>query len=299
MRRLQLGMWHEFDPDRWERYSLNALNGMEISQYTDTAGLEAVRSFCDRSGGGFGVHGPITANRGYKLPLLNSPEATERREAMRRIEEETVLASRYGADYILFHYPYFPVFQPPFRKPFSKFPNPSERYEYDRLPRAEFRDVSERLFHELGELQHRHGQRILLEHDFFGEYEDIFIEMFLKHPEIRLVADTARLDITKRAFHGFDPYGWIDRLAGCVYLVHYSNVRYDERTFTHHLPVREAHDGDDGYGDAFQYLAYLAERNATFHLTFEHNPDLVEPKELSAIYRRAAATCGISARPQA
>lgn len=297
MRRLQLGMWYQFDADRWERYSLDVLNGVEICHYPDTAGLETVRSFCGRNGGAFGVHGPILGNRGYKLPLLNSPDASERVEAMKQVEEETELASRFGADYILFHYPFYPVFQPPIRKQYPRLPDPSIRYGYDRLPRAEFRDVSERLFHELAELQHRYKQRILLEHDFFGDYEDIFIEMFLKHPEIGLVADTARLDIAKRAFDGFDPYEWIDRLASCVYLVHYSNVRYAEDTFVHHLPVREAHDGDDTHGDAYSYLRYLAERSSSFHLTFEHNPDLVEMDELSAIYRRAAAVCGIPVKP--
>lgn len=299
MRRLQLGMWNGFERDKWERYHHDALNGIEICHYPDTAALEEVCSFCAQNGGRFGIHSPVLGGRGYGLPSLNSPDAAERREALKRVGEEAELASKYGADYVLFHYPFLPVFQPPLAESFARLPGASARYAYDLLPRARFRDVSERLFHELGELQHRHKLRILLEHDFFGEYEDIFTEMFLRHPDVRLVVDTARLDITKRAFRGFDPYVWLDRLAPSVYLVHYSNVRYGDGTFTHHLPVREVHDGDDRHGDAYSYLAYLAERNSSFHLTFEHNPDLVEPDELAAIYRRAAAACGIPLRPQA
>ncbi|MEF3304128.1 sugar phosphate isomerase/epimerase family protein [Paenibacillus sp. GYB003] len=296
MRRLQMGMWHELNRESWERYRTDALNGLEICLYENEARLAELQTFCEERGLRFGVHGPILNGRdGYKLPRLNSPDASERREAMKQVESEAELASRYGADYVLYHYPFYPIFQPPIRKPFAKLPDASVRYGYDRLPRAAFRDISERLFYELAELQRRRKQRILLEHDFFGDYEDIVVDMFARHPDIRLVVDTARLDVTKRAFGGFDPYEWLDKLAPSVYLVHYSNVRYEGDTFKHHLPVREAHDEDDDCGDAYRYLRYLAERNNGFHITFEHNPELVRRDELAAIYARAADACGIPA----
>ncbi|RKN85574.1 sugar phosphate isomerase/epimerase [Paenibacillus ginsengarvi] len=290
-------MWHELNEERWEKYGMGALNGLEISQFSGKAQLEKLQSFCAARGLKYGVHGPILGSRGYKLPRLNSPDPAEWREAMRQVEEETELASRYGADYLLYHYPFFPIFEPPIRKLYAKMPDSSSRYGYGALTRSAFRDISERLFHELGQLQHRYKQRILLEHDFFGDYEDVFIEMFLRHPDIRLVVDTARVDLTHRAFHGFDPYVWLDRLAPSVYLVHYSNLRYEGDTFTHHLPVREAHDEDESCGDAYRYLQYLAQRNSEFHVTFEHNPDLVELRELETIYRRAADACGMAMNP--
>lgn len=293
MRRLQMGMWDKFDPVKWEQVKLDTLNGLEICQYPDEASLLEVQLFCERNGIGYGVHGPILGDHGYKLPLLNAPDAAERREAMKEVEAQTEIASRYGADYLLFHYPFLPVFQPPIRKLYRRLPGEHQRYGYDRLPRAEFRAISERMFHELAELQHLYKQRILLEHDFFGEYEDIFVEMFLRYREIGLVVDTARLDITQRSFQGFDPYDWIDRLASCVYLVHYSNVRYEEDTFRHHLPVQEIHDRDDSYGDSYRYLRHLGERNTAFHLTFEHDHTGVGTDELQEIYRRAAHACGI------
>ncbi|MEF3307643.1 sugar phosphate isomerase/epimerase [Paenibacillus sp. GYB004] len=296
MRRLQMGMWDKLEPVKWQQVQLDMLNGLEICRYADEKSLREVQLFCERSGIRYGVHGPILGDNGYDLPLLNAPDAEERREAMREVEAQTGIASRYGADYILFHYPYLPVFQPPIRKLYRRLPGERQRYASDRLPRAEFRDISERMFHELAELQHRYKQRILLEHDFFGEYEDIFTDMFLQFREIGLVVDTARLDITRRSFYNFDPYAWIDRLASCVYLVHYSNVRYEEDTFKHHLPVRESDGGDDGCGDAYLYLCHLAERNSAFHLTFEHNHTVVGTDELRDIYRRAAQVCGIRTR---
>ncbi|PYI57136.1 sugar phosphate isomerase/epimerase family protein [Paenibacillus flagellatus] len=295
MRRLQMGMWHALDESRWDAYNGNVLNGLEICHYADTESLERLRSFCDRRGVAFGVHGPILGDRGYELPRVNSPDAAERREALARIAAETELASRYGADYLLFHYPFLPVFDTPIRRYYPKMPDPRARYGYDKLSRTAFRDVSERLFHELAELQLRYGQRIVLEHDFFGDYGDIVIDMFDRHPEIGFVVDTARLDVTRRAFDGFDPYEWLDRLAPSVYLVHYSNVRYEDDTFVHHWPVRASHDGDGRFGEAFSYLRHLAERNDAFHVTFEHKHEWVEREELFAIYRRAAEACGIPA----
>lgn len=297
MRRLQLGMWQQWSRHKWEQYSLDILNGLEICHYPDRSALEAVRTFCDAHHIGFGVHGPILGDRGYKLPRLNSPDASERREAMRQVAEEAELASQCGADYILFHYPFLPVFQPPIRSLFPKMPDPSARYGYDRLSRQTFRDVSERLFHELGELQHRLKQRILLEHDFFGDYEDICIDMFVQHPDIQLVVDTARLDITKRAFDGFDPYAWLDKLAPTVYLVHYSNVRYEGDTFTHHLPERHMK-----LRIALRQESQIVGRVAAVavfvaSIPYEHNPDLVGRSELADIYRRAADVCGIAVKP--
>ncbi|GAA3401832.1 hypothetical protein GCM10020370_11540 [Paenibacillus hodogayensis] len=299
MRRLQLGMWHQCDPARWERYSLGMLNGLEISGYQDEAELEKARTFCDRHGLQFGVHGPILSGRGYELPLLLSPDAAERGEALRRVEAETELASRYGADYILFHYPYLPVFQPPLRRRFARMPDAAARYGYDRLPIDRFRSLSERLFAELEQLQRRYDQRIVLEHDFFGDYGDWVAEAFENHPSIGLVVDTARLDIAAKAFHDFDPFAWLERTASSVYVVHYSNVHYADETFVHHLPVRKGQDGDATYGEAYAYLAFVAARNSRFHLTFEHDADRVGTDELAEIYRRAAAVCGLTGEAHA
>lgn len=68
--------------------------------------------------------------------------------------------------------------------------------------------------------ERKHNQRIVLEHDFAGEYTEVFIDMFREYPEIALVVDTARLDISGRVLPGFDPYAWLDALAPYVYLVH-------------------------------------------------------------------------------
>jgi len=295
MRRLQMGMWHAFSESMWKTYGMGELNGLEICAYESEESLGALRAFCDRERIAFGIHGPILGHDGYKLPRLSDPDPEERDRALQRIKREAELASRYGADYILFHYPYYPVFPSTIRKLYPQMPRPDMRYDDGRMPEVLFRDVSERLFHELAQLQHRLGQRIVLEHDYFGAYEDIFVEMFRAYPEIGLVVDTARLDVNRRAFDGFDPYAWLDKLAPSVYLVHYGHVRYDGDSFTHHLPVQGAHDGDESYGDALEYLRFLARRNDAFHITFEHDPERVSREELRAIYRRTADLCGIDA----
>ncbi|WP_231638723.1 sugar phosphate isomerase/epimerase [Paenibacillus sp. JCM 10914] len=208
-------------------------------------------------------------------------------EALQQITSEVQLASLYGADYILFHYPFYPTFQAPFR-PYPRLPDVERRYSNSQLSRGLFKERSQELFEHLSTLQLHYGQRIVLEHDFFGEYEDILIDQFHAFPDIQFVLDTARLDITRRAFPGFDPYAFLDQIAPHVYLVHYSNVFYEEHAFTHHLPVLALHEHDDNFGDSLAYLRYLATSNQAFHLTFEHQADRISRQELYQVYQQTA-----------
>ncbi|MFC7679670.1 sugar phosphate isomerase/epimerase [Paenibacillus sp. GCM10028914] len=293
MRRLQVGMWEQFTLNQWNDKSNDLIRGMEISQFQSIEAIEAVSLFCKDRDMKFGVHGPILNTYGYKLPKVNSPDPLEYAEALKQITTEVKLAADFGADYILFHYPFFPTFQQPFT-PYPRLPDPLSRYEFDQLNKTEFKDISERLFESLSEIQQKYRQRIVLEHDFFGDYEDVFIQAFLQHPDIQLVIDTARLDITKRAFSNFDPYRFLDALSQQVYLVHYSNVLYTGNAFTHHLPVQPEHDEDTNYGDSYSYLKYLSERNHTFHVTFEHNHRLIPKDQLVEEYSRVARLLGLT-----
>ncbi|WP_206098261.1 sugar phosphate isomerase/epimerase family protein [Paenibacillus ihbetae] len=288
MRRLQIGMWEQFSPERWEQLAMPLINGMEVCCLPDRTALSQVRDFCRQHGLGYGIHGPVLAEDGYRLPVLNAPDPRQFQEELQYIASEVELASAYGADYILFHYPFYPVFQEPFT-PYPRLPDIGHRYSYEQLARERFRDISLTLFEHLAELQMRFKQRIVLEHDFFGDYGDILIDTFLAYPEIRFVLDTARLDIAHRAFAGFDPYSFLEALAPQIDLVHYSNVRYDGGTFKHHLPVLPEHDDDERFGGAYAYLEYVAARNQQFHITFEHDARLVNGQQLDAIYRRTAA----------
>lgn len=293
MRRLQIGMWKDFTIERWNDLSGEFIRGMEISQFQNKEAIEKVRRFCKSYNFKFGVHGPILNSYGYKLPKLNSPDPSQYAEALEQITTEVKLASECGADYILFHYPFYPTFQHPFI-PYPRLPDHLKRYESDQLNKAEFEDISERLFERLSEIQQQYRQRIVLEHDFFGDYEDVFTRAFLNHPDIQLVVDTARLDIAKRAFTGFDPYSFLDALASQVYLVHYSNVFYTADAFKHHLPVLPEYDENIQYGDSYLYLKFLAERNSSFHVTFEHDHTLISKDELHNEYRRVAEVLGLT-----
>lgn len=293
MRRLQIGMWDQFTIDRWNEVTGEFIRGMEISQFQSKEDIEKVRRFCKSYNFKFGVHGPILNSYGYRLPKLNSPDPLQYAEALEQITTEVKLASECGADYILFHYPFYPTFEHPFT-PYPRLPDPLSRYESYQISKSEFEDISERLFERLSEIQQKYRQRIVLEHDFFGDYEEVFTRAFLNHPDIQLVVDTARLDIAKRAFKGFDPYPFLDALASQVYLVHYSNVVYTEDAFKHHLPVLPEHDQDTCYGDSYQYLKFLAERNSFFHVTFEHDHTLISKEQLHNEYRRVAGLLGLT-----
>lgn len=225
MRRLQAGMWGSFAAERWHELARGPINGMEVCMLRDEQELQAVQDFCVRHRLHYGVHGPILDSLGYQLPKLNAVCPAERAEALARMEAEVELASQYG---------------------------------HDQLSRREFREISVRLFEACCELQRKHNQRIVLEHDYAGDYAEEFIDMFREYPEIALVVDTARLDISGRVLPGFDPYAWLDALAPYVYLVHYSNVRYEEENFRNHLPVLPEQDGDSRYGAAYAYLEALA-----------------------------------------
>lgn len=294
MRRLQVGMWEQFTLDRWNDISNNLISGMEISLFQSIEAIEEVNRFCLDRDLKFGVHGPILGTSGYELPKLNSPDPGEFNRALEQITAEVKLASECGADYILFHYPFYPTFQPPY-VPYPRLPGPLNRYESDQLSKSEFQDISERLFERLSELQQQYRQRIVLEHDFFGDYEDVFMHSFIHNPDIKLVIDTARLDIAKRAFQGFDPFQFLDTLGSQVYLVHYSNVVYSEDSFKHHLPVLPEHDEDTSYGDSFRYLEFLSMRNKEFHVTFEHNHELISKNQLHDVHSRAASLLGLTA----
>ncbi|MFN0226330.1 TIM barrel protein [Paenibacillus sp. KR2-11] len=274
---------------------MEPISGMEISQFQDREALLELSSFCTAEHLAFGVHGPILGGKGYTLPRLTSPDEAERAEALQRVEQEVRLAAEIGAEYILYHYPFLPLFGPMDRIHYSNLPVAGQRYDTNRLSERAFRELSHRLFDGLCQLQHHYGQRIVLEHDFFGGYEGSGIDMFHKYPEIELVVDTARLDIASRISAGFDPYGWLDAAASSVYLVHYSNVQYAEDRFYNHQPVLSSQDEDPGYGDAAAYLAYLAARNSRFHVTFEHQAASLSPQELRELYARTAGLLGMRA----
>ncbi|KOR90109.1 xylose isomerase [Paenibacillus solani] len=284
-RRLQVGMWNQFTEEDWGQLADKHISGMEICSLPSQDALREVSHFCRNHGVEMGVHAPVLGDAGFWLPQVNAPDPERFQLALGQVAEEVQLASLYGADYVLFHYPFYPVFQEPFMT-YPRLPDSKHRYNYSQLSKDRFRDISQRLFEHLCELQLRYGQRIVLEHDFFGEYGDVLVDSFCAYPEIGFVLDTARLDITHRAFHGFDPYHFLDQIAPSVYLVHYSNVYYEEEKFTHHLPVLPEQDHDGRYGDASAYLRYLAAKNSRFHITFEHNASLVTREQLIQLYDR-------------
>ncbi|NEN84784.1 sugar phosphate isomerase/epimerase family protein [Paenibacillus elgii] len=285
-RRLQIGMWHAFSEEDMERFGSDAIGGIEICQYRDNESLWYTTKVCKEKGLSFGIHTPVFGGQPYKLPRITSIDREEREEALLHVESEVRIAAEYGADYILFHYPFVPIFPWETKQVFANMPKPEERYEADQLDAAQLKDISLRLFDTLCGLQHRYGQRIVLEHDFCGEHEELLTTMFREHPEIGLVVDTSRLDISAKAFHNVEPLRWLEAVAPYVYLVHYSNVRYEADRFIHHLPVLPEHDDDDRFGDAYAYLAYLAQRNERFHVTFEHKANLIDRNRLLELYAR-------------
>lgn len=288
MRRLQIGMWHGLDLDHWSNCGSEKITGLEISQYNNEDELANLAAFCQSHALAFGIHTPVFMNKEYILPKVTSTLSLEREEAFVRIREEVAVASQYGADYILFHYP-FPSIFPSIKEPgyFARLPQ-FEHYESgDGIRSGEFKEWSDRLFHYLSDLQVKYNQRIVLEYDFFGEFGGLFTEMFAQYRDIQLVADVQRLDGHKRVFPGFDPFPWLNAVSSFVYLVHYSNTRYGDTQFHRHLPVLMEQSSDPNYGDAYHYLKYLAQRNDRFHVTFEHNPHLVSRQELLACYELA------------
>jgi sugar phosphate isomerase/epimerase len=288
MRRLQIGMWGQFSLDRWNEIATKRIKGIEISSFPDRDSLREVSRFCQENDLSYGVHGPILNTNGFCLPRLNSPNQEEFKEALWQIEGEACLAAEFGADYILFHYPFLPIFQEPLKQRYPRLPDRNSRYEYAQISKHEFREISKKLFHTICELQEKGSSKILLEHDFFGDYGEVVVDVFHEFPDVGLVVDTARVDIAYRAFYDFEPYEWLTALASQVYLVHFSNVRYEKDHFVHHLPALPEQDDDDNFGEAFQYLKFLADKNKDFHVTFEHNSDLVSKEQLSLMYDRVA-----------
>lgn len=279
---MQIGMWNEFDPAFWQKYASDSITGIEISQYKNKEDLSALLAFCQSKGLTFGIHAPILSNRWY--PKVISPLRAEWEAGMEQIREEARQAAQLGADYLLYHYPYPPLMASEQDSNFWSKPD-FDHYESADMDPNQLRETSVRLFEQLCSIQKEYNQRIVLEYDFFGDFGDLFVEMFQAYSEIQLVVDVQRLEVHKRAFPGFDPYKWLDAVAPYVYLVHYSNNHFEEGKWgRRHLPVLPNQIDDPEYGDAYQYLQFLAERNDRFHVTFEHNPTCVTRQQLDSCY---------------
>ena len=212
-----------------------------------------------------------------------SPVRAEREAGMEQIREEARLAAEFGADYLLYHYPFPPILASEFDAKVWGQPV-FEHYESADLDPDQLREASVRLFEQLCSIQKEYKQRIVLEYDFFGDSGDLFVEMFRSYPEIGLVVDVQRTAVHRRVYPEFDVYKWLDEVAPFVYLVHYSNAHFAEAKWSRHLPVLPDQIDDPEFGDAYQYLQFLAERNDRFHVTFEHNPTRVTRQQLDSCY---------------
>ncbi|MFP7298942.1 sugar phosphate isomerase/epimerase [Neobacillus niacini] len=277
MRRLQIGMWHRFDPSFWKKYSHTLITGLEVSQFTSKEDYILLSKFSSKQNLKIGIHAPIYSHQDY--PLLSSTDKHEREQAIVEIERQVADSSIVRPDYILFHYPFPPIFPKLKNNRLWEEPKDYAYFDYSDYTKEQLRDYSSCLFESLVNFQNKYNQRIVLEYDFFGEFQEVYVEMFKKYPEIGVVLDTQRLDYHKRAFPGFNPYSLIDEIHPSVYLVHYSNTYYGN-VMKRHLPVLPFHQENELYGDSISYLKYLAQKNKAFHLTFEHNPGLVTREEL-------------------
>ncbi|MDZ5474468.1 sugar phosphate isomerase/epimerase [Bacillus sp. 31A1R] len=285
MRRLQMGMWYQFSEKDWDLYHHELINGLEISQYEDRDELERVALFCSNKNIQFGIHTPVFG-KDKTIPEVTSLDDDVYSKAIKSVEEQVAIASEYGADYLLLHYPFPPIYSPVVDRRYWNGPPPHAYYYSEKIGGHNFTYISERLFQDIANLQNKHNQRIVLEYDFFGEYEEIFNQMFKEYPDIGLVIDTQRMEHNKRTFPDFNPYAWLDQIYKYVYLVHYSNVRFGEET-QRHLPVLPSHEELENYGNSLSYLSYIAKKNNTFHVTFEHNPKAVSREELVDCYEVA------------
>ncbi|WP_442600125.1 sugar phosphate isomerase/epimerase [Neobacillus sp. D3-1R] len=282
MRRLQMGMWHLFSEDQWNQYKSDKITGLEISQYQDISELEKASLFCNNNSLKFGIHTPVFGND-KTLPEVTSLDKEVYQKAILSVEEQVKVSADYGADYLLLHYPFPPIYSTLVDRCYWDGAPDHAYYYSENYGEDHFKYISERLFEDLSVLQDKYQQKIVLEYDFFAEYKDVFSRMFEKYPQLQLVIDTQRMEHNKRTFPGFDPYKWLDQIYQYVYLVHYSNVRFGEK-HQRHLPVLPFHETDTNYGDSLSYLSYLSKKNDLFHVTFEHNPSVVSPEELEVCY---------------
>ena len=77
MRRLQIGMWHTFDPSLWKKHSHPLITGLEVSQFTSKEDYILLHKFSTKQNLKLGIHAPIYSNQDY--PLLSSANKQERR----------------------------------------------------------------------------------------------------------------------------------------------------------------------------------------------------------------------------
>ncbi|MFD2442851.1 sugar phosphate isomerase/epimerase [Bacillus sp. CGMCC 1.16607] len=282
MRRLQIGMWNNFSEEFWGKYSSDDIKGIEISQYPNKSELEQLVVFCQNKKIKFGIHTPVFGDE-KTLPEIISFNKNIYSEVLIKVEEQVKLAAEFGADYLLLHYPFPPIYETVVDRRYWTGPPEHAFYYNEDIKEEDFKIASERLFHDLSVLQRKYHQKIVLEYDFFGGFEDIFVNMFNKYRDLQLVIDTQRMEHHKRTFPNFDPYKWMDKIKDYVYLVHYSNVYFGENV-KRHLPVLPNQSDHPEYGDSYKYLKYLSDRNSFFHVTFEHNPSLISKKELDICF---------------
>lgn len=283
--RIQFGMWKGLDVDNWKKYSSNLIKGIEISQIKNENELKLIKEFCTKNDLEYGFHTPVLINHEY--PMFTSA-IKSRREYKSRVIEDLQLADKYGADYMLFHFPYPAIFPNNLNNNiyhqimlYEEF----EHYFSKNYSILEFQSITIDAIEFLIEVSKHFKTKIVLENEFIGDFEDVYVEAIGESNNIYLAIDTQRLDIYKKVSdHRFDPYTFIKNVGKKVYVVHYSNVHYEKLKFTTHIPALSEQGSGNSHGDAFCYLKYLLELNGHIHITLEHNPTLVPEDKLKTCY---------------
>ncbi|MFU8649742.1 hypothetical protein ACNA06_20830 [Lysinibacillus sp. RSDA_15] len=281
MRRLQIGMWNGLDEKLWNNNSIKEVTGIEVSQNKDENHLQELSNFCKDMNLSFGIHTPVIKNNNY--PRFTSISNLDLKKSLEIAEKEVILASRYNAEYILFHFPYPPIM--PSNVDVSQLKKLQSFEFYTSSFVEDFYQKGSYIFEKLCNIQRKYNQKIVLEYDFFGDYSDEYNKLFFKHKELSLVVDVQRLAIHHKLHPSFDPYQWLDDISPSVYLVHYSNIYFGKESFEEHIPVLTSQNVDNNFGDALNYIKFLNERNKKFHLTFEHRSDYVTKVELLDCYQ--------------
>lgn len=290
-RRLQIGMWESFDLEKWNRWQIDRIAGMEISMFENVHSLVTTKEWCEENDISLGVHAPVLRTETNELPRLTSRDKQEQAAAWAEAEKQIALAAHLQVDYVLFHYPYPSLFPSELQLPFHSLLRRFNDHEWEYVDGKEWREHTDRLFDQLCEWQSTFKLRIVLELDFFAQNGEVIVEAFARYPDLQLVFDTSRWDINRRAtgMKKSDSDGLLKALAPYVYLVHYSNVRYRGLEYDNHLPDLPEYGDDPDYGDSFAYLQALALINDRFHVTFEHKADSITREQLLSIYERTAS----------
>lgn len=287
------GIYGAFDPEKVAREWRAGFHGVEISCLRSQKDADLAFSFARDCEMGAGVHFPLVRDSHPAVglhPPLTSNDARERRAGFDAIARELEMADRYGARYLVVHYPKPAILKAGADWSDWRFVSDREAIDERATSLSQQEDLSYAAFETLTEIARGSGVRVVIEHDIlcplhYGTAggQGLLFRLLKSHPSLGFCVDLGRLHLQEVIDSGFDAVKLLKRALTYVTNVHVWTVKAGTNKLGGHIPVHPDLRKEDGWGDIDGFLRTLSALD-TGYVMFEHRADLVTPERLDETY---------------